>query len=222
MRIVINLLLSIHKYQKGLTIGCNVAMLLMYVPVLHYSLENYKNDQYILQQLKTPQVEIVSVPQIRPASNPVLSSIFDNYLREPVKFGPFEYAQGFVQNNAYLKCIKILFDKDKLYFLPKDIVEKMKRNQIKKTFFTYNTHKELMVLEIKANCQIKEVKLLLKDEDLNSLPFYKRILAYREHSYIVPEGYYDTLSYHQKKYLIVCCPTRNIARRIKNIAYRYK
>ena len=162
------------------------------------------------------------MPQIRPASNLVLSSIFDNYLREPVKFGPFEYAQGFVQNNAYLKCIKILFDKDKLYFLPKDIVEKMKRNQIKKTFFTYNTHKELMVLEIKANCQIKEVKLLLKDEDLNSLPFYKRILAYKEHSYIVPEGYYDTLSYHQKKYLIVCCPTRNIARRIKNIAYRYK
>lgn len=132
--IVINLLISIHKYQKGLTIGCNVAMLLMYVPVLHYSLENYKNDQYILQQLKTPQVEIVSVPQIRPASNLVLSSIFDNYLREPVKFGPFEYAQGFVQNNAYLKCIKILFDKDKLYFLPKDIVEKMKRNQIKKHF----------------------------------------------------------------------------------------
>ena len=98
----------------------------------------------------------------------------------------------------------------------------MKRNQIKKTFFTYNTHKELMVLEIKANCQIKEVKLLLKDEDLNYLPFYKKILAYREHSYIVPEGYYDTLSYHQKKYLIVCCPTRNIARRIKNIAYLYK
>lgn len=222
--IAINLLVSIksHKYQKSLTIGCNVAMLLMYVPVLHYSLENYKNDQYILQQLNTPQVEIVSVPQIRPASNLVLSSIFDNYLREPVKFGPFEYAQGFVQNNAYLKCIKILFDKDKLYFLPKDIVEKMKRNQIKKTFFTYNTHKELMVLEIKANCQIKEVKLLLKDEDLNYLPFYKRILAYREHSYIVPEGYYDTLSYHQKKYLIVCCPTRNIARRIKNIAYLYK
>ena len=79
-----------------------------------------------------------------------------------------------------------------------------------------------MVLEIKANSQIKEVKLLLKDEDLNSLPFYKRILAYREHSYIVPEGYYDTLWYHQKKYLIVCCPTRNIARRIKNIAYLYK
>ena len=33
--IVINWLISMHKYQNGLTIGFNVAMLLMYVPVLH-------------------------------------------------------------------------------------------------------------------------------------------------------------------------------------------
>lgn len=222
--IVINLLVSIksYKYQKGLTIGCNVAMLLMYVPVLHYSLENYKNAQYILQQLKTPQVEIVSVPQIKPSSNPILSSIFDNYLREPVKFGPFENAQGFVQNNTHVKCMKILFDKEKLYFLPKDMVEKITRNQIRKASFTYNAHKELMVLEINPQGQIKEVKLLLKNENINFLPFYKRLLAYRSDSYTVPESYYDTLSYHQKKYLVICCPTRNIYRRIKNIVYLYK
>lgn len=194
----------------------------MYAIVLHYSLENHKNEQYILQQLQNQKIEIISVPQIKPISNPILSYIFDNYLREPVKFGPFENAQAFVQNNAHVKCIKILFNKEKLYFLPKDIVEKLKKNQIRKSFFIYNTHKELIILEIKENCQIKEVKLLLKDEDINTLPFYKRFLAYRADSYIIPEGYYETLVYNQKKYLIICCPTRNISRRLKNITYIYK
>lgn len=211
-----------YKYKKCIIISCNIAMLLMYAIVLHYSLGNHKNEQYIIQQLQNPKAEIISVPQIKPTSNPILSYIFDNYLREPVKFGPFENAQGFVQNNAHVKCMKILFNKKKLYFLPKDIVEKLKRNQIRKSFFTYNKYKELMILEIKEKGLIKEVKLLLKNEDINTLPIYKRFLAYRADSYIIPEGYYAPLLYNQKKYLIVCCPTRNISRRIKNIIYIYK
>ena len=158
------------KNHKSIIISCNIAILLMYTIVLRYSLENYKNEQYILQQLQNPKTEIISVPQIKPASNPILSYIFDNYLREPVKFGPFENAQGFVQNNAHVKCMKILFNKKKIYFLPKDIVEKLKRNQIRKSFFIYNKHKELMILEIKEKCLIKEVKLSLKNENINTLP----------------------------------------------------
>lgn len=103
--------------------------------------------------------------------------------------------------------------------LPKDIVEKIKSNKIRKDVFTYNAYKELMVLEVKADSQIKEVKFLLNDEDINLLPFYKRLLAYRSNSYTVPEGYYDTMVYNDKKYLIVCCPTNNILRRIKDIVY---
>ena len=221
MIIVSGLLLNNNgwKYKRSITIGTNAVMLLMYTVVLCYTLENYTNDKFILKQLKDPKVEMVSVPQIRPASNPVLLSIFDNYVREPFRFGPFEFFQGFVQDNAHVKCLKILFGKDKLYMLPKDIVEKIKSNKIRKDVFTYNAYKELMVLEVKADSQIKEVKFLLNDEDINLLPFYKRLLAYRSNSYTVPEGYYDTMVYNNKKYLIVCCPTNNILRRIKDIVY---
>ena len=172
MIITTSLLLNHKSFKnpKSIIISCNIAILLMYTIVLRYSLENYKNEQYILQQLQNPKTEIISVPQIKPASNPILSYIFDNYLREPVKFGPFENAQGFVQNNAHVKCMKILFNKKKIYFLPKDIVEKLKRNQIRKSFFIYNKHKELMILEIKEKCLIKEVKLSLKNENINTLP----------------------------------------------------
>lgn len=79
-----------------------------------------------------------------------------------------------------------------------------------------------MILEIKEKCLIKEVKLSLKNENINTLPIYKRFLAYRADSYIMPKGYYESLLYNHKKYLIVCCPTRNISRKIKNIIYIYK
>lgn len=78
-----------------------------------------------------------------------------------------------------------------------------------------------MVLEIKANCQIKEVKLLLKDEDLNSLPFTRESWL-TENTHTLYQKAIMIPCRIIKKYLIVCCPTRNIARRIKNIAYRYK
>ena len=62
----------------------------------------------------------------------ILQALVDNcriYMRElDWKLVLFENAQGFVQNNAHVKCIKILFNKEKLYFLPKDIVEKLKKN----------------------------------------------------------------------------------------------
>ena len=45
-----------------------------------------------------PGISVVVCFLFQPIVNGIL--IFDNYLREPVKFGPFEYAQGFVQNNA--------------------------------------------------------------------------------------------------------------------------
>ena len=59
-------------------------------------------------------------------------------------------------------------------------------------------------------------------------PLYKNIIKpldrarYPELRYIMPKGYYESLLYNHKKYLIVCCPTRNISRKIKNIIYIYK
>lgn len=209
-----------QRYDKNITICSNLLMLCLYGIVFSYSYRNHQNALFIEQQLNNPQLSIVEVPQIRPSDNYFLSEIFDNYVREPIKFGQFENAQGFVQTNAHVRCMKILYNKPQLYFIPQDIFNKIKDNQIKLNELVYNEKKELMITQIQQDCTPKNVKLLLNKEDIASLPFYKRILAYKNDSYEVDKDHYDTLLYNNRKYLLVCCPTRNISRRIDVLTYQ--
>lgn len=222
MMIVASLLIQIcqQRYSRIIIICSNLLMLCVYGIVFAYSYRNHQNTLFIEQQLNNPQTSIVEVPQIRPSDNYILSELFDNYVREPIKFGPFENAQGFVQNNSHVKCMKILYNKPQLYFIPHDIFYKIKDNQIKPNELVYNEKKEMMITQIPQSCIPKNVKLLLNKEDIASLPFYKRILAYKNDSYEVDKDHYDTLLYNQRKYLLVCCPTRNISRRIGILTYQ--
>ena len=206
-----SLLLSIY--------GINGIILLLYSAVLYYSLLNYQNYRYIIQQLQNPKLSIVEIPQITPVRP--LSFILDEYIREPIKFGPFENAQAFVENNTHVKCIKILYGKKELHFVPKDIMNKIKSNSLKYNRYTYNNNKEMLAIKIATNCSPTSIKFLLYKEDINSLPFHKRLLAYHGNTYEQSNYYYDTINYGKSKYLLICSPTRNISRRIKYVVYKH-
>lgn len=222
MIITIDLILKLCNKKVGsiVCLGCNIIMLIIYIIVFHYSLINYKNNQYIVQQLKNRKVFIIEVPQIKPINNVLLEYIFDNYIREPIKFGPFENAQGFVQSNAHVKCMKILYGKNKLYFIPKDITELINNKSLHINNYVYNKNKEMFIIRTEYDCIPQSVKLILNKEDINTLPFYKRMLAYKEDTYDIEQGYFDTLVVNHQKYVIACCPTRNISRRIKGITIK--
>lgn len=163
----------LNKYGKGTIICCNVATLLVYGFVLKYTIKNYQNYKYILQQLKNPNASIISVPQITELNNKFLNS----YSREPIKFGPFENAQGFVQNNTHIKCMKILHHKKTLYLLPEDIVVHIYKNDLQKNHFIYNKNKEMIIVKQRSDKKISSVSFKLNTEDISSLPFYKRFLT---------------------------------------------
>ena len=216
--IAVDLLLPyLNKYSKGTIICCNIATLLVYSFVLKYTIKNYQNYKYILQQLENPATTIISVPQISELNNKFLNS----YIREPIKFGPFENAQAFVDNNTHVKCIKTLYGKKELHFVPKDIMNKIKSNSLKYNRYTYNNNKEMLAIKIATNCSPTSIKFLLYKEDINFLPFYKRLLAYHGNTYEQSNYYYDTINYGKSKYLLICCPTRNISRRIKYVVYKH-
>lgn len=224
MIISIDLLLHLYEMasKKSLLLsiyGINGIILLLYSAVLYYSLLNYQNYRYIIQQLQNPKLSIVEIPQITPVRP--LSFILDEYIREPIKFGPFENAQAFVENNTHVKCIKILYGKKELHFVPKDIMNKIKSNSLKYNRYTYNNNKEMLAIKIATNCSPTSIKFLLYKEDINSLPFYKRLLAYHGNTYEQSNYYYDTINYGKSKYLLICCPTRNISRRIKYVVYKH-
>lgn len=222
MMIIANIIILLYqqRYKRMMTVFANLIMFPLYCVVLHYSYKNHQNALSIEHQLNEAKTSVIEVAQIRPIDNYVLSEIFDSYVREPIKFGPFENAQGFVQDNSHVKCMKILYGKSQLYFIPQDILYKIKENQIKYNKFIYNKNKEMIVTQIQPTCTPKDVKLLLNKEDIASLPFYKRKLAYKSDLYEIQKGYYDTLHYANRKYLLICCPTRNISRRISTLVYK--
>lgn len=216
MIICIDLLVAyLYKYRKICTIFLNIFILCVYCIVLRFSIMNYQNHELIIQQLKDPNQTIISVPQIDALNNKFLSS----YIREPIKFGPFENAQGFVQDNMHVKCMKILCHKRKLYFLPDDIVAHITKNDLKSNHIVYNKNHEMMIVKLKSKENITHVTFQLKDENITSLPFYKRILAYKGNTYETSKYYYDTLDFKGQHYLLICCPTNNIKRRIQTILY---
>lgn len=225
MIISVDLLLRLTEKmpQKAVSIAIgaiNAIILLLYCAVLHYSWLNFQNHRYITQQLQNPKVSIVEVPQITPAAP--LAFILEEYVREPIKFGPFENAQGFVESNTHVKCLKILYGKSKLYLIPKDIAQKIRGKKLAYNKYVYNKNKEMLVIRIARNCYPQSVKFLLHKEDIHSLPFYKRPLAYQGDSYETTKDYFDTIEYGNDKYLLICCPTRNICRRINYVTYTYK
>lgn len=209
------LLVYLNKYSKACIICLNIFILCVYSIVLRYSIINYQNNKYIVQQLKAPNQTIISVPQIAALNNKFLA----NYIREPIKFGPFENAQGFVQDNTHVKCMKILFHKRKLYFLPEDIVAHITNNDLKSNQIVYNKNREMMIVKLKSKENITQVTFRLREENILSLPFYKRILAYKGNTYETSKYYYDTLDFKGQHYLLICCPTNNIKRRIQTILY---
>ena len=214
--VTVDLLLPyLNKYDKGTIICCNVATLLVYGFVLKYTIKNYQNYKYILQQLKNPNASIISVPQITELNNKFLNS----YIREPIKFGPFENAQGFVQNNIHIKCMKILHHKKTLYLLPEDIVVHIYKNDLQKNHFIYNKNKEMIIVKQRSDKKISSVSFKLNTEDISSLPFYKRFLTYKGNIYSTTKEYFETFSFQGENYLFICCPTNNIKRRIQKVIY---
>ena len=214
--VTVDLLLPyLNKYDKGTIICCNVATLLVYGFVLKYTIKNYQNYKYILQQLKNPNASIISVPQITELNNKFLNS----YIREPIKFGPFENAQGFVQNNTHIKCMKILHHKKTLYLLPEDIVVHIYKNDLQKNHFIYNKNKEMIIVKQRSDKKISSVSFKLNTEDISSLPFYKRFLTYKGNIYSTTKEYFETFSFQGENYLFICCPTNNIKRRIQKVIY---
>ena len=222
MIIIVDIILKLCNKKISLAICavCNSIMVIIYVIVFLFSLTNHDNYQYIIQQLRNPKRSVIEVPQIKPINNTVLEYIFDNYVREPVKFGPFENAQCFVQDNAHVKCMKILYGKKKLYFIPKDIADVINNQSLHINRYVYNKNKEIFVYRIKQNYNPTTVSLILNKEAVDTLPFYKRMLAYKGDTYNIEHGYFDTLVVNRQKYVIACCPTRNISRRIKGITIK--
>ena len=202
--------------RRVLVRALNTVTLIVYCVVMACAVTNYCNYKYIVQQLEDPSVAVVAVPHMTAADNTFIAG----YIQEAVKFGTFENAQAFVHDDTHITCLKVLYGRKVLRMLPADMVRRLSKGGINENSFVYDDSRNIMAVRMKEAKGVHSVTLCLKPEDADTLPLTKRLSAYRGNTYSVPALRFDTLSVNSRHYLLICCPTNNIKRRIAKIAYR--
>jgi len=206
------------KHQRVASMVLCAVMLAVYIPALALSVRNYHNSQVILTQLKDPKTTLIKVPQIKDIDNGYLQYIFKNYVREAVRFGIFEQAQGFDPQNEYVRCAEVWYHKSPLYFLPADLLDMITRHPQTFKKPTTNPGHELMVLQT-SKWQVTDVQFQLRDENVDTLSTGQWLVAYKGNTYQLPAHKFGIMTIDGRNYLIMACPTTNIRRRIVHVMY---
>jgi hypothetical protein len=206
------------RHQRVASIVLCVMMLAVYIPALALSVRNYHNSQAILSQLKDPKTTLIKVPQIKHLDNDYQKYIFKNYVREAIRFGIFEQAQGFDPQNEYVRSAEVWYHKSPLYFLPEDLLDSITHHpQAFRKPFTNPGH-ELIALQTSKG-QVTDVQFQLRNENVDTLSIAQWLVAYKGNTYQLPADKFGILTIGGRNYLIMDCPTTNIRRRIVHIMY---
>lgn len=208
--------LRMEKMAGRLAKAANIAMLMLYVPVVVMASKNHSNYNNIVQQLQQRQQTLISVPQIH-THNAFTKYIFTCYMREPIMFGVYQHAQGFDQQNEHLRALKVLFHKPYLTILPYDLAKKVANNQIGK--LTKSADGQLYIAPL-HRAQVEGITLKLRKEDTASLSLKQRLTRYPSDEATIDKRKFGCIGYRQRQYLVFCAPTSNIDRRLQRVIIR--
>ena len=200
---------------RRLTVALNAVLLTAYAVVLHFAVQNSRNCNLVVKRLEAPSAAVVAVPHMAAADNRFVKG----YVREPVKFGAFENAQAFVPSDPYVRCLRILYHKKSLCLLPSDIVGRMLHDDIRPGRFVFDGNRNIVVVRLAGDRAVTRAGFALSRESDCQQPFYRRLFRYGSNFYWTPQDRFATLTVGGRRYLVVCCPTNNIKRRIEKVVY---
>lgn len=208
------------KCKPVLMLLMAISMLIVLIPTLFLSLKNYQNYQNILEQCQAKGCNTVWVRQIAKSENIFMNYIFKNYVRESIRFGTNEKAQGFDESNEYVRSAKMLFHKTSLRFLPATLHAGIKADTAAQVQQLVNENKELMAIRLPKYKEISELTLKLYNENPDTLSFKERILAYKQNEYAIKTDQFKVIDIEGRTYLVFCLPQKNVLRRIKEVEWK--
>lgn len=212
--------LKVRRKAVAVTAMCGV-MLFFLVPTLVLSVENHNNYEDMLAQCRKPKNTTVWVRQIAKPKNVFMGYIFTNYVRESVRFGRFELAQGWDTKNEYVRSAAMLFHKPELCFLPASLRSALDIvNPIKPIKPVKSENAELMAVQLPNAVLPSSVWLELKKERTNEMSFKDKLFSYPSCEYPIEKGKYGVVRLHNRHYLLLCLPSMNIQKRIKNVRWK--
>ena len=207
---------KLQRYQSTLTAAIIAISVLVAIPAVIYSRQNYQNYRYHCQQLQQRDNYIIKVRQLSHQMPPCMSTIASRYVFPTIEFNYYNCYMAFDKKDINNRCAAHLYNRQEVVFLPEDVVDNIQRNPQAYQEYATDEHHNLYIRQLKPEEKVNKVTFILGDEV--PIHFYQRILTYPAYTYELDAFNYEVLDINNRKYLVMTIPPSNISRRIKQIS----
>ena len=200
------------------TLGGGIILLLIfYFGAFLVRKENAVNFMFMENQMKEPGKEIISVKQPVLGQNPLMDFFRERYVNPTAEFGFFCSYMGFDCNDINMRCAAKLYGKQRMVFLPEDVLERIMTNSTAYQHCQLDRSQKLYVWQMKHSHPVDHLIFELNNEDPSQLLPHQRLVAYHGDTYELDPFNYEVITLQSRNYLVFTKPTTNIYRRIKRI-----
>ncbi len=212
---------SAAAWRKGIVaVGCAI-MALVYVPVYMLRKENSENWRLAELQMKEPGRELIAVRQPLKGENALLDYLREHYVYSSFTFGFYSSYMAFDATDINSRCVARMFGKERLVFLPEDVVERIKGDSCAYSRYELDANEDLYIWRMDDNRPVTALTFVLDDEDPSQLLPHQRLVAYNGSEYELDDFKYEVVKVEGRPYLVFTRPTTNIFRRIKDIEIKH-
>lgn len=207
-------------WSRRLIAAATVIMLLVIVPAYLVRKENYDNWKMAVEQMKEPGRQLIAVRCPVKGENRLMDYCRDHYINPSITFGFYCSYMAFDSTDINMRCAARLYDKNKLVFLPEDIVSRINTDSSAYKSPELCVDKSLYVWQLPDSTDtVNKVTFILNDEDVSQLKPYQRLLAYKDDTFELDDYHHEVVEVNGHPYLVFTCPTTNIFRRINHVEY---
>lgn len=203
------------RYQTILISCIIVVSIIIAIPAVKLSYDNYQNYRYHCQQLEQKDNHLIKVRQLPHDMSLWMSKIASRYIFPTIEFSFYNCYMAFDQKDINNRCAAYLYHKQDVVFLPEDIVDNIQHHPQAYLKYDSDEHHNLYIQQLKPGQEVNKVTFVLGDEV--PIHFYQRILTYPDYTYELDAFNYEVLDINNRKYLVMTIPPSNISRRIKHI-----
>lgn len=208
-----------RSWSPWLVTVCGALLALFYVPALLVRSENAACWRMMEQQMAAPGQDIIAVRCPLKGKSWLTDYFRSHYAPQSAEFGYYCCYMAFDSNDINMRCAAALFHKERLTFLPEDVVIRMATDSLAYQRYEMDQNQVLYIWKMKEDRPVKKLTFLLRDEDPSGLLPHQRLLAYKGDRYDLDDFRFEVIHVGQQPYLIFTRPTTNIFRRIKDIVY---
>lgn len=208
-------------WQRWLMVVSGLLALVCFVPAYIVRKENQDSWLKAEQQMKEPGRELIAVTLPMHGQNMIMDYFCNHYANPSFDFSFYCSYMGFDAKDINMRCAARLYGKEKMYYLPEDVVRKAEGDSSAYKDYELDDNELLYIWQLPdALNRVDNLTFVLNDEDSSTLSLLQKLVAYKDSTYVMDDYNYEVVDIGHRPYLVFTKPTTNIYRRIKEVRMR--